>query len=60
MVTPVVATIAVCGGLGLLARYGVADDAGLNGLALSLPFVGMVVVGVLGGSNQARSVSAAR
>jgi hypothetical protein len=57
---PIVATIAVCGGLGLLARYGVADETGLNGLALSLPFVGVVVGGVVGGSNQARSVSAAR
>jgi fucose 4-O-acetylase-like acetyltransferase len=57
---PVVATVAVCGGLGLLARYGVADEAGLNGLALSLPFVGMVVGGVIGGTNQSPSVSAAR
>lgn len=57
---PIVATVAVCGGLGLLARYGVADEAGLNGLALSLPFVGVVVGGVVGGSNQARNVSAAR
>lgn len=57
---PIVATVAVCSGLGLLARYGVADEAGLNGLALSLPFVGMMVGGVIGGSGQARSLSAAR
>jgi hypothetical protein len=57
---PIVATLAVCGGLGLLARYGVADEAGLNGLALSLPFVGVILGGVVGGSGHARSVSAAR
>ncbi|MDH3248663.1 MAG: acyltransferase [Acidimicrobiia bacterium] len=57
---PVVATIAVCGGLGLLARFGVADDAGLNGLALALPFFGVVVGGVVGGSTQTRSLSAAK
>ncbi len=56
---PVVATIAVCAGLGLLARYGVADDAGLNGLALSLPFIGVIVGGVVGGSAQPRSLSTA-
>lgn len=57
---PVVATIAVCGGLGLLARYGVADEAGLNGLALSLPFIGVTLGGVIGASRQPRSLSAAR
>ena len=57
---PIVATIAVCGGLGLLARYGVADAEGLNGLALSLPFAGVIIGGVIGGSNQSRSLSAAR
>ncbi len=57
---PIVATVAVCSGLGLLARYGVADEAGLNGLALSLPFFGVVVGGLIGGSSQARSLSAAR
>ena len=57
---PVVATIAVCAGLGLLARYGVADESGLNGLALSLPFAGVIVGGVVGGSRHGRSLSAAR
>ncbi len=57
---PIVATVAVCGGLTLLAQYGVADQDGLNGLALSLPFVGVVVGGVIGGSNHARGLSAAR
>ena len=57
---PIVATVAVCAGLGLLARYGVADEAGLNGLALSLPFAGVLVGGVIGGSGQPRNVRVAR
>jgi hypothetical protein len=57
---PIVATVAVCGGLGLLARYGVADAEGLNGLALSLPFLGVIVGGVVGRSAHERSLSTAR
>jgi fucose 4-O-acetylase-like acetyltransferase len=57
---PIVATMAVCGGLGLLARYGVADADGLNGLALSLPFAGVIAGGVVGRSAHERSLSTAR
>ena len=57
---PVGATVAVCGGLGLLARYGVADTEGLNGLALALPFLGVTIGGVVGRSIHERKVSTAR
>jgi hypothetical protein len=45
---PVAAVIAACAGLGLLAALGVSDDEGLNGLALSLPFLAAVAGGVGG------------
>ena len=45
---PVLAAVSVCGGLGLLAYAGIADQEGLNGLALSLPFVGALVGGIVG------------
>ncbi len=57
---PIVATAAVTGGLGLLAKYGVADSDGLNGLALSLPFLGVTIGGVVGRSLHERSLSTAR
>jgi hypothetical protein len=37
-----VAAVLTCVGLGYLAASGVADDQGLNGLALSLPFLAIV------------------
>ena len=43
---PVLAVIAVCAGLGLLAAIGIADEDGLNGLVLSLPILGVVVGGI--------------
>jgi hypothetical protein len=45
---PVLAAVTICGGLGLLAYAGIADQEGLNGLALSLPFVGALVGGIVG------------
>ncbi len=45
---PVVATLAVCAGLGLLASGGIADADGLNVVALLLPVVGVVSFGVVG------------
>jgi hypothetical protein len=37
-----------CAGLGLLAVNGVADADGLNGLAIALPFLAIMVGGVGG------------
>lgn len=45
---PVLAVVFATAGLGLLARFGIADEEGLNGLALALPVVGMVAGGVIG------------
>jgi hypothetical protein len=45
---PVAAVVAACAGLGLLAYYGVADQDGLNGVAISLPFVAAVAGGIGG------------
>ncbi len=45
---PVATVITACAGLGLLAALGVSDDEGLNGLALSLPFLAAVAGGVSG------------
>jgi surface polysaccharide O-acyltransferase-like enzyme len=45
---PVAAVALACIGLGLLATGGVADGAGLNGLALSLPVLAIVIGGVGG------------
>lgn len=45
---PVLATLAVCAGLGLLASGGIADADGLNVVALLLPIVGVVAFGVVG------------
>jgi hypothetical protein len=45
---PVTAVIAACAGLGLLAVNGVADADGLNGLAIVLPVVAVMVGGVGG------------
>ncbi len=45
---PLLAVILGTAGLALLARYGIADERGLNGIALSLPVVGMVAGGVVG------------
>lgn len=43
---PILAVLCVCAGLGLLARNGIADAEGLNLMALSLPFLGVVLGGV--------------
>ncbi len=53
---PVAAAVLSCAGLGFLAGYGIADADGLNGLALSLPFAGIVIGGV-SGSMTRRSTS---
>lgn len=45
---PVVATVAVCAGLGSLASFGIADTDGLNVVALLLPLAGVVAGGVVG------------
>ena len=45
---PIVATIAICAGLGLLAAGGIADADGLNIIALILPLAGVVATGVVG------------
>lgn len=42
------AVAATCAGLGILAYAGIADPDGLNGFALSLPIMGMMVGGVTG------------
>jgi hypothetical protein len=49
---PVTAVAMACAGLGLLAVNGVADADGLNGLALALPFLAIVIGGV-GGARSA-------
>ena len=43
---PVLAVVLVCAGLGLLAAIGIADEAGLNGLVLILPVIGVLAGGV--------------
>ncbi|MGQ0849266.1 MAG: acyltransferase family protein [Actinomycetota bacterium] len=45
---PLLAVLATCAGLGLLALNGVADEEGLNGVALSLPFAAAIAGGVGG------------
>ncbi len=45
---PVMATLAACAGLGLLAARGIADADGLNVVALMLPLAGVVAGGVVG------------
>lgn len=45
---PVLAALAVCAGLGLLASGGIADADGLNVIALLLPLAGVVAGGVVG------------
>jgi hypothetical protein len=45
---PVMAVAMACAGLGLLAVNGVADADGLNGLAIALPFLAIMVGGVGG------------
>ncbi len=52
---PVTAVIASCLGLGLLAASGVADEEGLNGLAMALPFAAAAVGGIGGARRWARS-----
>ncbi len=51
---PVLAVVATCIGLGLLAALGASDAEGLNGLALSLPFVAVTVGGIVGADRWAR------
>ncbi len=43
---PVIAVLAICAGLGLLAAIGIADADGLNGLVLALPILGVFLGGV--------------
>ena len=45
---PLLATVAVCAGLGMLASGGIADADGLNVVALLLPLAGVVAGGVIG------------
>jgi hypothetical protein len=45
---PVAAVVLACAGLGFLAVNGVADADGLNGLALALPILAVVIGGVGG------------
>ena len=45
---PLLAVVATCAGLGLLAKYGIADADGLNGIALSLPFAAAIAGGIGG------------
>lgn len=45
---PLLATLAVCAGLGMLASGGIADADGLNVVALLLPLAGVVAGGVVG------------
>jgi hypothetical protein len=44
---PLFAVFAVCAGLGLLARNGIVDADGVDLVPLMMPFVGLVVGGVL-------------
>ncbi len=43
---PVIAVLAICAGLGLLAAIGIADADGLNGLILTLPILGTFIGGI--------------
>jgi len=45
---PLLAVVATCAGLALLAKYGIADADGLNGVALTLPFAAAVAGGIGG------------
>jgi hypothetical protein len=45
---PLLAVIATCAGLALLARYGIADRDGLNAVALALPFAAAIAGGIGG------------
>jgi len=45
---PLLAVVATCAGLGLLAKYGIADEDGLNGVALALPFAAAIAGGIGG------------
>lgn len=52
---PAIAVAFVCAGLGLLAAIGIADEQGLNGIILTLPIAGVVLGGVVGRPESARS-----
>ena len=45
---PILAVVTTCAGLGLLAKYGIADEDGLNGIALGLPFAAVLAGGIGG------------
>ena len=51
---PVAAVITTCTGLGILAAVGVSDADGLNGIALSLPFIAVTLGGIGGARRWAR------
>ena len=51
---PAVAVVLFCAGLGFLASSGAADEEGLNGLVLSLPFIAAFAGGVIGARSWAR------
>lgn len=44
---PALGVLGLCAGLGLLARFGIADTDGLNVTALTLTMIGLVVGGVI-------------
>ena len=50
----ILAVVFATSGLGLLARFGIADEHGLNGIALGLPVVAMVAGGIVGARLYAR------
>lgn len=52
---PVIAVAMACAGLGLLAATGIADEDGLNLLALSLPIAGVILGGVTRSPGEWRS-----
>ena len=56
---PVLAALAACAGLGLLAAGGIADADGLNVVALILPLAGVVAGGVVGAGRWERRHRAA-
>jgi hypothetical protein len=50
----VIAAVLFCVGLGYLAASGIADEDGLNGLIVTLPFLAALAGGVAGARRWAR------